>query len=116
MGTKEECRLEAEAAGLDSVIHKAETDLERLTTKKTALKKEIDSLKQIIGRLEAKGPTVVSIVEYRRLRVRVVQLYNKELASCEMAIRDQNKNLKALTRDLKSTQEALRTLQKPRLA
>lgn len=103
--------VEAEEAVLNKAIEKAETEMSRLIGHRDSLKKNIEKLKKDVARLEARGPRVIALEEYKRLRLEAVQSY-KALSNCEVAIRGQTKNLKELCRDLKSTQEQLRSLRR----
>jgi chromosome segregation ATPase len=113
MGAAETERLEAEEANLAKTAEKARAELKRLTERRDTLKQDIEKLKRSVGRLESAGPRVVALTEYKRLRAEVLQAY-KDLARAELGIMDTHKNLELACRDLKSTQERLRQLRRPR--
>lgn len=113
MGATKEGRLEAEEANLAKTVEKARVELKRLTERRDTLRQDIENLKKSVARLESRGPRVVALTEYKRLRSEVLQAY-KALARTELGIMDTRKNLELACRDLKSTQEQLRQLRRPR--
>ncbi len=115
MGENDGNRLTAAEADLKKAIEKAGAELTRLVARRDTLKQTIEVLKKNLARLEAKGPRVVALVEYKRLRLEVLQSY-KTLATVELSIRNITKNLKSLCRDRNSTQEQLRKFRRPHLA
>lgn len=113
MATTEVAKLEVEETELKKAISKAEAELTRLEAARTETKKNIARILKDISHLESKGPRVVALGEYKKMRLEALRLY-KEQASNEMNIREQTKRLKGLCRNLKSTQESLRSSRKLR--
>jgi predicted nucleic acid-binding Zn-ribbon protein len=113
MGANSVSQLEAEEAGLNLVVERARIELEKANALKILLKSNIEKLKKGVARLEARGSRVITLIEYKRMRQEVVQLY-KELANCELDLRGKNENLRLLCQDLKSIQESLSSLRKRR--
>lgn len=109
MGGTEKSRLEAEEAGLVQAIKRAEAEVSKVAERRDALKQNINRLKKTISRLESKGPKIITLTEYRKMRTEVVQLY-RELAVVEVDLRQKDANLKRMCRDLQSTQDSLRPL------
>lgn len=72
------------------------------------LEMEIES---VIKNVETRDPKLISLSEYRKMRLEVVQKY-KKLAINGLVIRKLNKKVKDLWKNLQSTQEFLYSLQR----
>ena len=113
MSGTERSRLEAEEAVLARAIERASAEVDRLTARRDGLRKSVEKLKGSIARLEAKGSRVITLAEYKQMRVDVVRLY-RELASVELDLRQKSANLKKLRLDLSSARDCLRNLRRPK--
>ena len=89
-----------EESVLVRAIERMQNELNKLKTRKSDFKQNIESLKKSIARLEAKGSRVIALLEYRKLRMEAVRCY-KDLAQCELEIRNMTVELRKLTRDLR---------------
>lgn len=99
MAGNEETRFGAELAVLERAAERARTEVERLSLLVTTLKANVTQVKQNISLLESSGSRVVTLTEYRKMRVEAAQL-SRELNAVEADLRRKNKNLKRLLQEI----------------
>lgn len=101
MAGNERSRLEAELSVLERATERARAEVERLTELVSTLKASVSKSRQSIARLESRGPRIVTLTEYRKMRVEATQLA-KELTTVESDLRRKSRNLERLRQEVLS--------------
>jgi len=108
-----EARLKAVVVSLESAIKRAEMELKKLSSNVEDLEQKIDCLEGTVAMLESPSSKIITLKEYGAIRKEIVDLCKKR-AEYAVKIRNKNESIRLLCSELKATQEALKSLSKPK--